>query len=237
MRIEIKMLILLLPIVLIAAYSLLSINARSIDSTGSESADQLIDASNGISPIVVDTRFPASPKESRRLQELNNNADKAALTSSASSAAGAQDSITQAESSAADQNMTVNSEGTNETSPKETISTIKATTVSGNWSFELNDSTNERARKEVSLALNESDHVVLGYGSIMEGNNTQQVTASGLEDGNRLDLNLTTLGTVNIYMISLTISDDSAAGEYRAHSSDGQSWTGSATGTKSVPQS
>jgi hypothetical protein len=118
-----------------------------------------------------------------------------------------------------------------------TISATKATTASGNWSFVLNDSTNGGALKEVALALSESDHVVFGYGNITEGNNTQQVTASGLEDGNRLDLNLTTLGTVNLYMLTLTTNGDSAAGEYRAHSADGQSWTGNATGTKSVPQS
>jgi len=123
-----------------------------------------------------------------------------------------------------------------------TISATQATTASGNWSFVLNDSTNGGALKEVALALNESDHVVFGYGNIAEGNNTQQVTASGLEDGNRLDLNLTTLGTVNLYMLTLTTNGDSAAGEYRAHSADGQSWTGNATGTnlclraKLIPQ-
>ena len=116
------------------------------------------------------------------------------------------------------------------------ISTVEATTVSGNWSFELNDSTNGSALKEVSLALNESEHVILGYGSITEENNTQQVTASGSEDGDRLDLNLTTLGTVNLYKLSLTRNGDFAAGEYSAYSADGQSWTGSAKGTKSVGQ-
>ena len=233
MRIEIKMLMMLLPLVLVAVFSILSINAHSIDSDGSESADQLIDASNGYTPYVVDTRFPASPQESRRLQGIDNNPNNAAPGSSASVATSAQDATTPAESAALNQNTTVNSE----TASTMTISATQATTASGNWSFVLNDSTNGGALKEVALALNESDHVVFGYGNITEGNNTQQVTASGLEDGNRLDLNLTTLGTVNLYMLSLNMNGDSAAGEYRAHSADGQSWTGNATGTKSVPQS
>ncbi len=237
MRIEIKMLMMLLPLVLVAVFSILSINAHSIDSDGSESADQLIDASNGISPYVVDTRFPSSPQESRRLQGIDNNPSNAAPGSSSNGATSTQDSTTQAESAALNQNTTVNSESTNETASAMTISATEATTASGNWSFVLNDSTNGSALKEVSLALNESDHVVFGYGNITEGNNTQQVTATGFEDGNRLDLNLTTLGTVNLYMLSLTMNGDSAAGEYRAHSADGQSWTGNATGTKSVPQS
>jgi len=237
MRIEIKMLMMLLPLVLVAVFSTLSINAHSIDSDGSESADQLIDASNGITPYVVDTRFPASPQESRRLQGIDNNPNNAAPGSSASVATSTQDATTPAESAALNQNTTVNSESTNETASTMTISATEATTASGNWSFVLNDSTNGSALKEVSLVLNESDHVVFGSGNITEGNNTQQVTASGLEDGNRLDLNLTTLGTVNLYMLSLTTNGDSAAGEYRAHSADGQSWTGNATGTKSVPQS
>jgi hypothetical protein len=237
MRIEIKMLMMLLPLVLVAVFSILSINAHSIDSDGSESADQLIDASNGIVPYVVDTRFPASPRESRRLQGIDNTPNNAAPGSSSNGATSTQDSVTLAESAALNQNSTVNSESTNETASTMTISAIKAVTASGNWSFVLNDSTNGSALKEVALALNESDHVVFGYGNIAEGNNTQQVTASGLEDGNRLDLNLTTLGTVNLYVLSLNMNGDSAAGEYRAHSADGQSWTGNATGTKSVPQS
>lgn len=233
MRIEIKMLMMLLPLVLVAVFSILSINAHSIDSDGSESADQLIDASNGYTPYVVDTRFPASPQESRRLQGIDNNPNNAAPGSSASVATSAQDATTPTESAALNQNTTVNSE----TASTMTISATEATTASGNWSFVLNDSTNGGALKEVALALNESDHVVFGSGNIAEGNNTQLVTASGLEDGNRLDLNLTTLGTVNLYMLTLTTNGNSAAGEYRAHSADGQSWTGNATGTKSVPQS
>jgi hypothetical protein len=234
MRIETKMLVMLLPLMLIAVFSVLSINAHSIDSTGSESADQLIDASNGISPYVVDTRFPSSPQESRRLQGLNN-----PNSAAPGSSAGAQNSITQsepAEPAAANQNTTANSENANETASAEMTSTVEATTVSGNWSFELNDSTNGSAPKEVLLALNESDHVILGYGNISEENNTQQVTASGSEDGNRLDLNLTTLETVNLYKLSLTRNGDSATGEYSAYSADGQSWTGSAKGIKSVGQ-
>jgi hypothetical protein len=233
MRIEIKMLMMLLPLVLVAVFSILSINAHSIDSDGSESADQLIDASNGITPYVVDTRFAASPQESRRQQGIDNNPNNAAPGSSASVATSAQDATTPTESAALNQNTTVNSE----TASTMTISATQATTASGNWSFVLNDSTNGGALKEVALALNESDHVVFGSGNITEVNNTQQVTASGLEDGNRLDLNLTTLGTVNLYMLSLNMKGDSAAGEYMAHSADGQSWTGNATGTKSVPQS
>jgi len=237
MRIEIKMLMVLLTLALVAVFSMLSINAHSIDSDGSESADQLIDASNGISPYVVDTRFPSSPQESRRLQGIDNNPSNAASGPSSNGATSTQDSVTLAESAALNQNTTVNSESTNETASAMTISATEATTASGDWSFVLNDSTNGSALKEVSLALNESDHVVFGSGNITEGNSTRQVTASGFEDGNRLDLNLTTLGTVNLYMLSLTTNGDSAAGEYRAHSADGQSWTGNATGTKSVPQS
>ncbi len=236
MRIETKMIVTLLPLMLIAVFSVLSINAHSIDSTGSESADQLIDASNGISPYVVDTRFPTSPQESRRLHDLDDNPNNAVSGSSAGSVTSTQDSITQAEPFVTNQNTAVNSGGTNETSP-ETISIVEVTNVSGNWSFELNDSTNGSAPKEVSLALNESDHVIFGSGSITEENNTQQITASGLEDGNGLDLNLTTLGTIDLYMLSLTTNGDSATGEYRAHSADGRSWTGSAKGTRSEPQS
>jgi hypothetical protein len=237
MRIEIKMLMMLLPLMLVAAFGILFINAHAIDNDGSGSADQLIDASNGIYPNVVDTRFPASPQESRRLQGIGNNPSKAASGSSSNGATSTQNSTTHAESAAQSQNTAVNSESTNENASAMTMSGTEATTASGNWSFELNDSTNGSMLKEVSLVLNESNHVVFGSGNITEGNSTQQITSTGLVDGSRLDLNLTTLGTVNLYMLQLTTSGDSAAGEYRAHSADGRSWTGNATGVKSVPQS
>ena len=145
MRIEIKMLRMLLPLVLVAVFSILSINAHSIDSDGSESADQLIDASNGISPYVVDTRFPASPQESRRLQGIGNNPNNAAPGSSSNGATSTQDATTPAESAVLNQNTTVNSESTNEMASTMTISTTEATTASGNWSFELKDGINDEA--------------------------------------------------------------------------------------------
>ena len=235
MRIKIKILMISSSLVLLAIFNVLSINAYAIDSTGSESADQLIDESNGIFPnaVVVDTRFPTSPQESRRLHGLDNNASYAVPSSLASGAPSSQDSMTRAESAAANQDKTVNTQNTSKTASAQTISTTSATIASGNWSFELNDST----LKEVVLAIIESNHIVFGTGSIAEGNNTLQVTASGFEDGNRLNLNLTTLGSVNLYMLSLTTSSDSAVGDYRAFSADGQYWTGGVKGTKSMPQS
>ena len=130
MRIEIKMLMMLLPLVLVAVFSILSINAHSIDSDGSESADQLIDASNGIVPYVVDTRFPASPQESRRLQGLDNKPNNAAPGQSSNGGTSTQDSVTLAESAALNQNTTVNSENTNENATTITISATKAATAS-----------------------------------------------------------------------------------------------------------
>ena len=84
--------------------------------------------------------------------------------------------------------------------------------ISGNWSFQLNDS----ALKEVILTLSQSDDTVFGIGSSKEGNNTLNVTASGTINIDKLNLDLMPSGTTNIYMLALTVSGDDATGDYKA---------------------
>ncbi len=67
-----------------------------------------------------------------------------------------------------------------------------------------------------------------------DGNTTSVLAASGSLNGDKLNLDLTTLGSINLYRLTLTPSGDSASGDYQAFSANGESWTGSASGTRSA---
>jgi hypothetical protein len=201
-----RILIMLLPFALLA---ILALNSEAIFDGSDGSADQLIDASNGVYTPVVDTRFPSSPQEARALQNAKKNIEYTEVPSSVPS------STIQSNSS------------------DEEIKPIEsAETTSGNWSFQLNDS----ALKEVILTLSQSDNTVFGIGSSKEGNNTLNVTASGTIDMDKLNLDLMPTGTTNLYMLALTVSGDDATGEYKVISSGGVSRTGEARGNRIVKE-
>ncbi len=67
-----------------------------------------------------------------------------------------------------------------------------------------------------------------------DGNTTSVLAASGSLNGDKLNLDLTTLGSINLYRLTLTPNGDSASGDYQAFSANGESWTGSASGTRSA---
>ena len=110
-----------------------------------------------------------------------------------------------------------------------TPSSTSSGNVSGSWSFELTDN----SVKNVALTLFQSGDAVFGTGSMNDGNNPQIVAASGSLDGDKLNLDLTTSGSINLYRLALTPSGDSASGDYQAFSANGSSMTGSAKGTRS----
>lgn len=195
----------LIMILLFALLAILALNSEAIFDGSDGSADQLIDASNGVYTPVVDTRFPSSPQEARALQNAKKNIEYTEVPSSVPSSI-----------------IKDNSSG-------EEIKPIgSAAMISGNWSFQLNDS----ALKEVILTLSQSDDTVFGIGSSKEGNNTLNVTASGTINIDKLNLDLMPSGTTNIYMLALTVSGDDATGDYEAISPGGQSWTGEAQGNR-----
>lgn len=235
-----RILILLLsPFMLLAVFTILSINAHSIDDTGSKSADQLIDESNGIGTTIVDTRFATNPHASRKAWGTDNGISSEVPSSLPSSTISPQDSRAKAESTEStlkNQNQVMNDQSTTETASSQTLPASSAATpsaamASGSWSLELKDST----LKEIVLTLFEHGNAVFGTGSMSNENSTLLVAASGFLDGDTLDLDLTTLGSINLYRLSLTTSGDSASGNYTAFSASGQSWMGSAEGIRSAP--
>jgi hypothetical protein len=203
--------------------------------TGESLADKLIDETNGAGTMAGDTRFAPTPQASRKIWANDTGVNFTMPSTLSGGGSNPQESRAQAEATATSQNQSTNTQSVTPTqAPTETPQTTSEPTaaagnVSGSWMFELNDNT----LKEMVLTLFQSEGAVFGTGSMKDGNNTFPVTASGSTDGENLSLDVTTSGSINMYKLALTASGDSASGDYKAFSSDGQSWTGTATGTRS----
>jgi hypothetical protein len=95
----------------------------------------------------------------------------------------------------------------------------------------------DNTRKEMALILFQPKNEIFRTGTLTEVDSALIVTAAGTEDSdNNLDLFIISLGNINLYKLRLTTGDNSASGDYTGASASGDSWTGSATGTRSVPQ-
>jgi hypothetical protein len=107
-----------------------------------------------------------------------------------------------------------------------------AATVGGSWSFTLDEST----PKDMVLTLFQSGDTVFGTGSINTGDNPLMAAASGSVDGNNMNLDVTTIGTISLYKIALNLDGDSASGSYDAFATSGETWKGKAQGERTVSQ-
>ena len=58
------------------------------------------------------------------------------------------------------------------------------------------------------------------------------VAVSGTAAGSDLKLNLVSTSPITEYQLNLTVDQDLAAGDYKATTASGESWTGSAEGQK-----
>jgi hypothetical protein len=103
--------------------------------------------------------------------------------------------------------------------------------VKGTWSLQL---LGENFR-EVSVTLFQSGNAIFGTRSASQGKTSLEATASGSVNGSRMDLDIITLKSITLYRATLTLAGDSASGSYEAFSASGNSWTGEATGRRTVP--
>ena len=126
------------------------------------------------------------------------------------------------------QNATVN---TTVPAPTQAAAPTETTSVSGGWSLKLTDSASHTA----AFTLFQSGDAVFGTGNVnLDANTTMMAAASGTLAGNDLNLDLVTLGKVNLYRLALTVSGESATGTYTAYSPSASSSTGTAKGTRTV---
>ena len=100
--------------------------------------------------------------------------------------------------------------------------------MAGNWSFELRDN----KTRQLALNLIQSEDAVFGEGSVNDGGDTLQASASGSVEGDKMNLDVTSSGIINLYRLSLTMNGNTLSGDYRAFSADGQPWKGIAHGIR-----
>jgi hypothetical protein len=216
----------------LAINAIFVINASAIIDGGSGlSADQLIDASNGI--YVFNNGIPENPQVSRKLwsQESGINFTMPGkLSGNGTNPQEARSSINTGETLSYQTASTVSASATSSgqakvaLSPESTVS--PAANVAGNWSFRLRDSRN----RFMALTLYQSENTVLGTGNMNDGGDTSKVLASGVISADKLHLDVISSGIVNLYRLSLNLSGSSASGEYKAFSTKGETWIGTAEG-------
>jgi hypothetical protein len=68
----------------------------------------------------------------------------------------------------------------------------------------------------------------------LDANTTMMAAASGTLTGSELNLDLVTLGKVNLYRLTLMVSGESATGNYTAYSPSSSTSTGTTKGTRSA---
>jgi len=226
------------PVALALAISaLFAFNACAIIDGGSGlSADELIDASNG--NYVFNNGIPENPQASRKLWSEESginftipgklsgsgaNPQEARSSTSTGEALSYQTASTVSESTVS-AGAASSGQAKVALSPEATVSS--AASVAGNWSFRLRDSKN----RFMALSLFQSESTVLGMGNINDGGDTLKVLVSGSISADKLRLDVITSGIVTLFRLSLNLSSSSASGEYKAFSTKGETWIGTAEG-------
>ena len=204
---------------------------------GQSLADALIE--NSVSGTGVletpDSRFASTPQKSRTVWENESNSTNWTMPSTlAGTGASPKESRsieeTQSTSAAPEETTsTIPATAPTDTTPPATTS---AASIAGSWSLKLSDS----AERQADITLFQVGDVLFGAGNLDEDNNTLQVAASGSVLGDEMNLDITSTGPISLYRLALNLSGDSADGDYHAFSASGDSWTGSASGTRTVPQ-
>jgi hypothetical protein len=212
--------------------AIFAINAGAIIDGGSGlSVDQLIDASNGI--YVFDNGMPENPQVSRKLWSEESGINftmPGKLSGNGTNPQEARSSVKTGETLSYQTASTVSASAASSgqakvaLSPEPTVS--PAANVAGNWSIRLRDSKN----RFMALMLYQSENTVLGTGNMNDGGDTLKVLASGVISADKLRLDVISSGIVNLYRLSLNLSGNSASGEYKAFSTKGETWIGTAEG-------
>lgn len=183
----------------------------------------------------ADSRFASTPQKSRKIWQNESNTTNWTMPSTLSgTGTSAKESRsmaeTQSSSAAAEETTSLAPEiSSTETAP---AATTAAASIAGSWSLKLSDS----VERQADITLFQVGDVLFGAGNLNEDNSTLQVAASGSILGEEMNLDITSTGPISLYRLALNLSRDSAAGDYNAFSASGDSWTGSASGTRTVPQ-
>lgn len=109
-------------------------------------------------------------------------------------------------------------------SEAEADNSLNGVNVTGTWSFDLNGTVPEKMK----LYLVQNKNMILGQGAVNSVNGTQKATASGSISGEKMALNVTTVGASNLYRLDLSLSA-LTSGTYTAYLADGDRRSGKVT--------
>ncbi len=227
-----KIRILILSFVLILAFSAIAVYAVNWDNPSSQSVDQMLSGSeteynNTPAGEHMNPAAARSDESGQKGRDILNVPMGGKLGTDSLTAKGARDQDLSQTSTV--QNVAANT--TAAPTPAQVASTTEPTSVSGGWSLELTDSASHTA----ALTLSQSGDAVFGTGNVnLDDNTTMMAAASGTLIGRELNLDIVTLGKVNLYRLTLMVSGESATGNYTAYSPSSSPSTGTAKGTRTV---
>ena len=200
-------------------------NGDSIGDSIGKSVDQLIDESNGI----YRDYHQQTPQESRMEWSKERGINFTMPSKLSGNGTRLDASRVSTQTGEAIQYQTASTSNADLTPSSQADAGMQASSVAGNWSFRLRDSKN----RDLALTLLQSGNAVSGIGMINDGNNSQKVTASGMIQGDQLNLNASSSGNINLYQMVLSTNGNSASGKYRAFPTSGEPWIGLAEGMRS----
>ncbi len=215
---------------ILSSLILLALLASNVQAQGQSMVDAYIEGTKA--PEVYKNpydNYPATPQEARELQKNKSALNWTMPSTLSAGGESAKESREEAESTGETQTIASAEEAAApdvEATPAQT----ETVNVQGNWFFALNDS----MARELALTLLQDEGNVYGSGRIREGNSSLDVAASGTAAGSDLKLNLVSTSPILQYQLNLTVDQDLAAGEYKASSAGGESWTGWAEGQKTA---
>ncbi|HWQ19975.1 MAG TPA: hypothetical protein VN455_09385 [Methanotrichaceae archaeon] len=210
-------------ITLLIFISFFAFNIHAFDDSIGKTADELLNNTDEsyLNYERYDSRYPATPAESRAIEESESKSGIVPLTKQPTlgGTTTPQDARNAASSAAST---------TSPTKPVATATTPKTEAsidLSGKWTIAIGD-------LEAEMTLFQNQAAVFGTGNIRDGNTTMVVTASGDLSGNRLKLDMVTLGSVGLYRLALTPSGDELSGSYNEYGTSGAPVSGTASGTR-----
>jgi hypothetical protein len=225
MRIGILIISSLLVLVLFA------INACSVDwaNPDSQSVDQMIAGPD--QGMVIPPSGPVETPQSSRAAQIGQPGTDILSVPLGSNSSSEASTPQQARNQELNQKPTTQSIVTNATIPVQSTTSSEPVAASGSWSLVLNDS----ASRTAVLTLFQNGDAVYGTGNLnLDANTTLIAAASGTIAGDKLSLDVVSLGKVSLYRITMTLSGDSATGTYTAFNPGVASTTGTANGVRSV---
>jgi hypothetical protein len=238
MRFKLLMLSFLLSIAFLAAIAI----CVDWDNPESQSVDEMLSSGEY---STYNSNIPgqaATPKAERERQKNKSSMSwtmPSTLTGGGDSAKSSRDQAETTSSEAVEDDMVASTIET--TSAADTAATTQSelppsesivASVSGSWSFTLMDS----VQRDLALVLYQppTGDEIFGAGKIRADNNTLDVAVSGFATNETMDLDVISLGTIGLYRLELDLSKESAAGDYQAFYTSGDSMTGSAEGIKTA---